>query len=292
MLEETQIVSVHAKAGIFFKVNSVVKQLSWRGWSVLAWKWQKRKAWVLFSFLSSSCDTTCKFRDISFPCFSLMHGNWCGVRVSVTSHGTKQPEGSPRPAPAMAARCLLCLESSRGWAGFAATMCLCEHLPGFAPCQSHQITPVLLLVIHPWSSQDRGFLLQHPWLFLPSKHYFCLLAALPVCVACAPVTFPALLCSRLLFSAATILTPPQNCRHRGLGRVCLPLWSGLLGHCLCVCQLVPKQLRAHPSWTGVYVACYRQKTRCYFCVLHFLYGMALSFFCPHPLLLLKSPFIS
>lgn len=53
-------------------------------------------------------------------------------------------------------------------------------------------------------------------LLLPSKRYFGLLAALPVCIACAPAVFPTLLCSRLLFGTTDMLTPSQNKTKKSL----------------------------------------------------------------------------
>lgn len=42
VLERAQIVTVHAKVGIFLMFNSVIKLLSWPDLFALAWKGQKR----------------------------------------------------------------------------------------------------------------------------------------------------------------------------------------------------------------------------------------------------------
>lgn len=89
VLERAQTTSVQAKVGIFLKFHSVIKLLSWTDLFALAWKGQKRKECMFFSFLLSLCNTACKLRDISFPWFSFMYGNGCGAGVSVTSHRTK-----------------------------------------------------------------------------------------------------------------------------------------------------------------------------------------------------------
>lgn len=98
------------------------------------------------------------------------------------------------------------------------------------------------------------FLLQHSWMFLPSKQSVGLLAALPASIACTPAMSPALLFSRLLVTAADTLTPSQKCQRWDL---LVPGHSS--GHCFHTCyplrQLVLQQPRVFPSWTGVCVLC-------------------------------------
>lgn len=55
-------------------------------------------------------------------------------------------------------RCLLCLESSRGWAVSAARRFLCNHLWLFIPCLPHQVPPGSVLVAKLQSSQVWGWL--------------------------------------------------------------------------------------------------------------------------------------
>lgn len=210
MCQRAQIISVHAKVSIFCKFISVTKLLYWPDLFALAWKGRKRKASVFFLPLVSM-QHACRFRDISFPWFSAMHGNECGARVSVTSHKTKQPEGSCSPAIQQVAP----LSGKQQRMGSIHS----QEVPvwplwSFTPCLLHGSHLGQFWWCSPRAARfGADFLFQHPRLFLPSKQGVGLLAALPASISCPSAMSPALLFSSLLFSAADTLTPSQKFQH-------------------------------------------------------------------------------
>lgn len=128
------------------------------------------------------------------------------------------------------------------------------------------------------------FLFQHSWLFLPSKQGVGLLAALPASIACILAVSPALLFTRLLFSATDTPKPSQKCQRWALLVPENCSWASL-PHVLAsvsACAAAAKGI-AQLNWS----LCYMWETEDKVCMLYFLYGMALKFFCPRPLLLFK-----
>lgn len=231
VLERAQIVSVHAKVGIFLKFDSVIKLLSCPHLSALAWKGQKRKEYLFFpsSYLYATLPANSGiFNFLGFQSCMEMGAEQGSQSLPTGQSSLKGPLLQPR------SRCLLCLESSRGWAvsrrqpgGSCVTICACSLL--VCPTRSH--------LGHFWCHSSRAarfgadFLFQHSWLILHLKQGVGLLAALlSASPACTPAVSVACFSSRLPFSVADTLTPSQKC-STGICR-CL---GSAPGHCLHKC---------------------------------------------------------
>lgn len=268
VLGRPQIVSLHTKVGIFLKFNSVTKQLSWPDLFAVAWKGQKRKAWVFFpsSYLHATLPT-------SSGIFNFLGFLSC---MEIQAKQGSLPTGH-FPQDKVAWRVLSFSHAARAssvWkaaedgqylqpGGSCVTICGCLFL--IYPSRSH-LGPF-------WWLSSRAarfgadFLFQHSWLFPPSKQGVGLLAALSASTACIPAMSTALLFSRLLLSAADTLTPSQKCQCWELLVPGICSWA-LLPHvslCVSFCCSSPGYFPAEL----VRVIFQRQKTRsaCYiFCM--------------------------